>query len=71
MHKVTTRKISGAELAEKLNRPKMSHGEKAARLYLGKKQMERDARIDRAFLIVWACLSIAALATPFVLFMGV
>ena len=70
MHKATIREISGAELIEKLNRPKMSDGEKAARLYLGKKQMERNARIDRAFLIAWACLAIAALATPFIIFAG-
>jgi hypothetical protein len=50
---------------------KMSDGEKAARLYLGKKQIERELRIDRVFMTIWACLAIAALATPFILFWGV
>ena len=50
---------------------KMSDGEKAARLYLGNKQIERELRIERGFLIAWACLAIAALATPFILFAGV
>ena len=71
MRSIEVKTLTGAEMAEKLNRPKMEDGEKAARLYLGRKQIEREARIDRAFLIAWACLSIAALATPFILFMGV
>lgn len=67
---VKVKTLSKAEIAAMFDRPKMSEGEKAARLYLGKKQIEREARIDRAFLIAWACLAIAALATPFILLGG-
>lgn len=68
---VKVKTLTGAELAEKLNRRKTEQSQIAARLYLGKKQMEREARIDRAFIIAWACLAIGALAAPFVLFWGV
>lgn len=68
---IEVKALSGAELAEKLNRRKTKQSEIAARLYLGKKQIEKQARIDRVFLIAWACLAIAALAAPFILFWGV
>lgn len=68
---VKVKTLTGAELAEKLNRRKTEQSQIAARLYLGKKQMEKEARIDRAFLVAWACLAIAALAAPFILFWGV
>lgn len=68
---VKVKALSKAEIAAMFNKPKMSEGEAAARLYLGRKQAEKDARIDCYFLIAWACLAIAALATPFVLMMGV
>lgn len=68
---IEVKALSGAELAEKLNRRKTEQSEIAARLYLGKKQIEKQARIDRVFIIVWACLAIAALAAPFILFWGV
>jgi len=67
---VEVKALSKAEIAAMFNKPKMSDGEKAARLYLGKKQAEKAARIDCYFLIAWACLAIAALATPFILMMG-
>ena len=63
--------LDKTQAAKLFDKPKMSDGEKAARLYLGKKQTERAIRIERGFLIAWACLAIAALATPFILFMGV
>ena len=56
-----------ARLNARYNPPQMSQGEQAARLYLGNKQIERAIRIERGFLIAWACLAIAALATPFIL----
>jgi len=68
---VKVKALSRAELAEKLNRRKTEQSEIAARLYLGKKQMQRDLRIERGFLIAWSCLAIAALAAPFILFWGV
>ena len=66
--KVTT--LSKAEKAAMFNKPKMSEGEKAARLYLGKKQAEKQARTDAAFLIVWAFLILAVLTAPAWLFGG-
>jgi|11_taG_2_1085331.scaffolds.fasta_scaffold128082_2 Holliday junction resolvase-like predicted endonuclease len=68
---VKVKALSRAELAEKLNRRKSEQSEIAARLYLGKKQIERELRIDRVFMTIWACLVIAALAAPFILFAGV
>lgn len=66
--KVTT--LSKAEKSAMFNKPKMSEGEKAARLYLGKKQMEKQARTDAAFLIIWAFLILAVLTAPAWLFGG-
>ena len=68
---VKVKALSKAEIAAMFDKPKMSEGEAAARLYLGKKQAEKAARIDCYFLIAWACLAIAALATPFIVFAGV
>ena len=68
---IKVKALNKAEKAAMFNKPKMSDGEKAARLYLGKKQIERELRIDRAFMTIWACLAIAALAAPFILFWGV
>ena len=56
-----------ARLNARYNPPAMSQGERAAWFYLGNKQIEREIRIERGFLIAWACLAISALATPFVL----
>ena len=64
---VKVKALSKAEIAAMFDKPKMSDGEAAARLYLGNKQIERDIRIERGFLIAWACLAIATLATPFIL----
>jgi len=68
---VKVKALNKAERAAMFNKPKMSAGEKAARLYLGKKQIERELRIDRVFITIWACLAIGALAAPFILFWGV
>ena len=68
---VKVKALNKAEIAAMFNKPKMSDGEKAARLYLGRKQTERELRIDRVFIAIWACLAIAALVTPFILFAGV
>jgi hypothetical protein len=68
---VKVKALNKAEIAAMFNKPKMSDGEKAARLYLGRKQTERELRIDRVFIAIWACLAIAALAAPFILFWGV
>ena len=68
---IKAKTLNKAEKAAMFNKPKMSDGEKAARLYLGKKQIERELKIDRVFMTIWACLAIAALAAPFILFWGV
>ncbi len=67
---VKVKALSKAEKAAMFNKPKMSEGEKAARLYLGKKQMEKQARTDAAFLIIWAFLVLAAATSPAWLFGG-
>lgn len=69
-NEITFHRISGQEYAAKIATQKMSEGEKVARLYLGKKQMEKQARIDAAFLIVWAFLILAVLTAPAWLFGG-
>jgi len=45
----------------------MSQGEQAARLYLGRKQAEKVARIDSYFLAAWAVLFFGAICAPFFL----
>jgi hypothetical protein len=67
---IKVKALSKAEIAAMFDKPKMSEGEAAARLYLGRKQAEKDARIDCYFLIAWAFLCLAVLTVPFVLMMG-
>jgi hypothetical protein len=62
--------LSKAEKAALFNKPKMSDGEIAARLYLGNKQNEKRARVDAAFLIIWGLLTLAAFTSPAWLFGG-
>ena len=64
--KLTVR-ISAADLA---SRPIMSEGEKAARIYLGNKQIERNLRIDRYVVLALATLAIVGLVAPFALIWG-
>jgi hypothetical protein len=72
---IRTRLQTPSEYKARLNArykpPQISQGVQAARLYLANKQIERAIRIERGFLIAWACLAVAALATPFILFAGV
>lgn len=68
---VKVKTLSKAEIAAMFDKQKMSEGEAAARLYLGRKQAEKDARIDCYFLIAWAFLCLAVLTVPFILMMGV
>lgn len=65
--KPTARILSASEKAALFNRPKMSAGEKAAREYLGRKQIERNLRIDRYVVATLACLAIAGIAAPFLI----
>lgn len=67
---IKVKALSKAEKAAMFNKPKMSEGEKAARLYLGRKQMEKQARLDAAFLVIWAFLILAVLTAPAWLFGG-
>lgn len=59
--------LNRPEIAVMFDKPKMSDGEKAARLYIGRKINERRAKIERRFLFVWACLAIGAIVAPFVI----
>ena len=68
---VNVRTLKPHEIAAHFNRPKMSQGEQAARLYLGNKQIERAIKADRIILIVYGLFSIGALASPFIIFWGV
>jgi len=67
---VTVLNLSDAEFAARMGEPKMSGSEAAARRYLGKKQAEKMARIERGFLIAWAGLAIGALGFVFYLTWG-
>lgn len=62
---------SVAKVIEAMNMPAMSDGERAARLYLGKKQAEKMARIDNIFIGIWALLTAGAIAVPVFFFIGV
>ena len=62
---------SVAKVIEAMNMPAMTDGEKAARLYLGKKQAEKMARIDNMFIGIWALLIAGAIAVPVFFFIGV
>ncbi len=64
---VKVRTLKPHEIAAHFNRPKMSQGEQAARLYLGRKQAEKVARIDSYFLAAWAVLFFGAICAPFFL----
>lgn len=59
------------KVIEVMNMPAMSDGEKAARLYLGKKQAEKMARIDNIFIGIWSLLIAGAVAVPVFFFIGV
>lgn len=63
--------LTAAEYGEFISRGKMSAGEKAARLYLGKKQAKKMARLNRVFIGAWIALIIGAIVAPFILFSGV
>ena len=68
---IKTKVLTGPEYAAFLSGPKMSAGEQAARLYLGRKQVERAARLDRNILIAYGLFALGALASPFIIFWGV
>ena len=68
---VNIKPLSSAEYGEFLAQGKMSAGEKAARLYLGKKQAKKMARLNRVFIGAWIALIIGAIVAPFILFWGV
>lgn len=59
--------LNKSEIAAMFDKPKMSDGEKAARLYIGRKINERRDKIERRFLFVWACLAIGAIVSPFLI----
>lgn len=59
-----------ARLNSKYNPPEMSERETAARLYLGRKQAEKAARVDSYFLAVWAVLFFGAICAPFFIIWG-
>lgn len=65
---VTVRRVSAEELRQSLGGAKMSEGEAAARLYLGRKQAEKEARIEAVFLAIWAFLVLGAVTAPAWLF---
>ena len=67
--KVTARTLSADDCRELFNRPKMSDSEAAARLYLGRKQAEKAARIEAVFLGIWAFVVLAAVTAPAWLFL--
>lgn len=73
--KVTTRQISAAEFIARKNArynpPAMSQSETAARLYLGRKQAEKMARVDSYFLTAWAVLFFGAICAPFFIIWGI
>ena len=58
------------KVIEAMNMPAMSDGERAARLYLGKKQAEKMARIDKIFIGIWAFLIAGAVAVPVLFLVG-
>ena len=60
-----------ARLNSKYNPPAMSQSETAARLYLGRKQAEKAARVDSYFLTAWAALFLGAICAPFFVIWGV
>ena len=68
---VTVKALTPEELRDRLNAPKMSQAEQNARLYIGKKQAERAARLDRNILIAYGLFAIGALASPFIIFWGI
>jgi hypothetical protein len=68
---VKVRLLDKTQAAKLFDGRKMSEGEKAARLYLGDKQMQRAIKIDRNILIAYALFSLGALASPFIIFWGV
>jgi len=67
---VTVLNLTAEKFAASMSEPKMSDSEAAARLYLGRKQAEKMARIERGFLIAWAGLAIGALGFVFYLTIG-
>lgn len=68
---VKVKALSKAEIAAMFDKPKMSDGEKAARLYLGNKQTQRAIKTDRNILVAYALFSLGALASPFIIFWGI
>lgn len=45
----------------------MSQGEKAAREYLGRKQIEHNLKFDRLVVVALACLAIGGIVAPFLI----
>ena len=68
---VTVKALTPDELRARFDAPKMSQAEQNARLYIGKKQAERAARLDRNILIAYGLFAIGALASPFIIFWGI
>ena len=60
-----------ARLNARYNPPQMSQSETSARLYLGRKQAEKMARVDSYFLAAWSVLFFGAICAPFFVIWGI
>ena len=72
---IRTRALTSSEYKARLNArynpPAMSQNDTAARLYIGRKQAEKAARVDSYFLAAWAVLFFGAICAPFFIIWGV